>query len=65
MKNKNNKVVYASFDIKKVPFTMLKEDDNDVFLYNNNKIVITDNEIFVNNESFTNVNDVVKIIKEM
>ena len=64
MKNKNHKMIYASLNIKKVPFTMFKENGNDVFTFSNNKIVITDENIIVNNEYFNNVNDVVKFIKE-
>ena len=63
MKTNAHKTIYASLMVKKVPFTMFKENNNDVFTFGNNKIVLLEESITVNGTNYNDVNDVVKFIK--
>jgi hypothetical protein len=64
MNDKNHKNIYVALQIKKVPFTMYKKEDMNVFVFNSNTIVLKNDKIIVNNEEYNNINDVLSFIKK-
>ncbi len=57
------KEIYAALEIKHVAFKMYKKDDNNVFEFLNNKIVLSDNSVSINGSEYDSVQHVVSFIK--
>jgi hypothetical protein len=59
------KVIYATLQIKKVPFTMYKTNKNTttVFKFEENVIQVTDEEVVLNGEVLGPANSMANLIK--
>lgn len=57
------KEVYAALEVKHIAFKLYKENNNDIFEFMNNKIVLSNDNITVNDIEYNSVQDVVSFIK--
>ena len=59
------KVIYATLQIKKIPFTMYKTNKNTttVFKFEENVIQVTDEEVILNGKVLGPVNNMANLIK--
>lgn len=57
------KEVYAALEVKHIAFKLYKENNNDIFEFMNNKIVLSNDNITVNDIEYNSIQDVVSFIK--
>ena len=57
------KEVYAALEVKHIAFKLYKENNNDIYEFMNNKIVLSNDNITVNDIEYNSIQDVVSFIK--
>lgn len=67
MNEKLCKMIYAALEIKHVPFTMYKtnEGETTIFIFKDNKVEVTDEEIKLNGYNLESVYNVITTIKSI
>lgn len=61
----NHKTIYAALHIKQVPFKMYLKDGYKAFAFCGNELVMKEEEIIINYNSYNNITDVIKFIQEV
>lgn len=59
------KNVYAALFVKQIPFTIFKENDNDVFKFKGNKLVLTNHNMTINDVEYFDVKQVIEFIQHV
>lgn len=61
----NHKNIYAALHIKQVPFKMYLKDGYNAFAFCGNELIMKEEEIIINYNSYNNITDVIKFIQEV
>lgn len=57
------KEVYAALEVKHIAFKLYKENNNDIFEFMNNKIILSNDNIIINDIEYNSIQDAVSFIK--